>query len=413
MKPLIDQRRADSRHSERATTGYLAFLGILLAFGIDVALPAFDDIEADLTTGGSSVSLIGTLYFLGMAAGQLIYGPIADRFGRRPALVFGLTLYAAGAFASALAPSFGFLLGSRLLWGLGAAAPAALRTAIARDLFEGDQMARIVTAVTAVFMIGPIFVPIVGQAILTIAPWPTVFLAAMLLALIAMAWTVWFGESLAPEHQRPLRARPLIEAGRTVIRTRPTIGHIAAQTFSGAAFFSFLGSSQPIIDRIYGREEQFALFFGSGGVLMVLALLLNNRMIGLRGARRMALANSTLLVVVTGVGLIITLGADGRPSIWVWFVSVALANAVITTMTPMCSALALQPMGALAGTASSILGVLTLAVGALLAAIIDSRIDTTVTPMSVGYFVFAALALASLRWAGDPAEAERSPLVQV
>lgn len=153
-------------------------------------------------------------------------------------------------------------------------------------------MARIVTAVTAVFMIGPIFVPIVGQGILSIAPWPAVFLAAILLALIAVGWSIWFGESLAPEYQRPLRAKPLIEAARTVVRTRTTIGHIAAQTFSGAAFFSFLGSSQPIIDRIYGREEQFALFFG-GGVVMVLALLL-------------------------------------------------AANAFITTMTPMCSAIALQ-----------------------------------------------------------------------
>ncbi len=274
-------------------------------------------------------------------------------------------------------------------------------------------MARIVTAVMAVFMIGPIFVPIVGQAILTIAPWPTVFLAAMVLALIAMAWTVWFGESLAPEHQRPLRARPLIVAARTVFRTRPTIGHIAAQTFAGAAFFMFLGSSQPIIDRIFGREEQFVLFFGGGGVLMVLALLVNNRLISLHGARRMALANSTWLVVITGVGLVATLLADGRPSIWVWFASVAVANALITTMTPTCSALALQPMGALAGTASSILGVVTLAVGALLAAIIDARIDTTVTPMSVGYFVFSVLALLSLRWAGDPSATDRSPLVQV
>ncbi len=411
MKALADQRRADSRHSERATTAYLAFLGILLAFGIDVALPAFDDIEADLGTGGSSISLIGTLYFLGMAAGQLIYGPISDRFGRRSALVVGLGLYAAGALASALSPGFGFLLGARLVWGLGAAAPAALRTAIARDLFEGDQMARIVTAVTAVFMIGPIFVPIVGQTILTFAPWPTVFLAAMGLALAAMVWAVWFGESLAPEHQRPLQARPLVEAARTVIRTRATIGHIAAQTFSGAAFFTFLGSSQPIIDRIYDREEQFPFFFGGGGILMVIALLANNRMITRHGARTMALANSALLVAVATIGMVATVGAGGHPSVWVWFASVAIANACITTLTPMCSALALQPMGALAGMASSILGVITLAAGALLAAVIDAAIESSVTPMMAGYLVFAILTQVALRWAGDPTVADRSRVV--
>ena len=393
---------ANPRHSERNATAYLAFLGILLAFGIDVALPAFDEIEADLNTGGASISLIGTLYFLGMAAGQVVYGPVADRFGRKPALAFGLTLYAAGALASALAPTFGFLLGARLIWGLGAAAPGALRTAIARDLFEGDQMARIVTAVTAVFMIGPIFVPLVGQLILTIAPWPTVFFAAMAMSVVAMAWTLWFGESLPTENQRPLRVRPLIGAAALVFRTRVTIGHILAQTFSGAALFIFLGSSQPIIDRIYGREEQFVFFFGGGGLLMVVALVINNRLIARHGARRMVLVVSAAMVAITTTGLAVTLLSDGRPSIWVWLAFVALSNTMITTITPMCSALALQPMGALAGTASSILGVVTFAGGALLAAVVDARIEMTVTPMAVGYAVYALASAAALRWAGDP-----------
>lgn len=396
------RHRSAGRHDERATTAYLAFLGILLAFGIDVALPAFDDIEADLSTGGASISLIGTLYFLGMAVGQVVYGPVADRFGRRPALLFGLGLYASGAIASALAPSFGFLLMARLMWGLGAAAPGALRTAIARDLFEGDQMARVVTAVTAVFMIGPIFVPIVGQAILSVAPWPAVFVAAAALAAGAMVWTAWFGESLAPENRRPLATRPLIEAAGIVVQTRVTIGHIAAQTFSGAAFFIFLGSSQPIIDRIYGREAQFVYFFAAGGLLMVLALLVNNRLIARDGAWARALLTSNALVTITGVGLAVALITDGTPTIWIWFACVAAANACITTLTPMCSALALQPMGALAGTASAVLGVITFAGGALLAALVDARIEDTVTPMAIGYFLFATVAAGFLRWAGEP-----------
>lgn len=395
----------NSRHSERNATAYLAFLGILLAFGIDVALPAFDEIEADLSNGGASISLIGTLYFLGMAAGQVVYGPVADRFGRKPALIFGLSLYAAGALASALAPNFGFLLGARLVWGLGAAAPGALRTAIARDLFEGDQMARIVTAVTAVFMIGPIFVPLVGQLILTVAPWPTVFFAAMAMSVVAMAWTLWFGESLPVEQQRPLRVRPLANAAALVFRTRVTIGHIVAQTFSGAALFIFLGSSQPIIDQIYGREEQFVFFFGAGGILMVVSLLINNRLIARHGARPMVRAVSSALVVITTVGLTVTLLSDGQPSIWVWFGFIALSNAMITTITPMCSALALQPMGALAGTASSILGVMTFAGGAVLAAIVDAQVDTTVTPMALGYAAYAIGCAIALRWAGDPEQA--------
>lgn len=392
------------RHSDRSATIYLAFIGILIAFGIDVALPAFDEIEADLPTGGASISLVVTLYFVGMAVGQLFYGPISDRFGRRPALLVGLGLYVVGALASAVAPSFGVLLGARLLWGLGAAAPASLRMAMARDLFEGDQMARIVTIVMAVFMIGPIFVPIVGELILAVAPWPGVFLAAMTMAILVMGWTMWFGETLPPDRRRPLEMRPLAEATSAVFSTRVTIGHILAQTFAGAAFFSFLGSSQPIIDRIYGREDQFVFFFGGGGVLMVIALLINNRLIVAHGARKMTWIGSAILVIAATIGLILTLLADGTPSVWVWFGWIAVANTMATTLSPMCSALALQPMGEQAGTAASVLGVITLAGGAGLGAIIDASIVDTVTPIAVGYLVCGVLTVLALRWAGDPTD---------
>lgn len=403
MTTATATERTNPRHGERSATIYLAFVGILIAFGIDVALPAFDDIEADLPTGGASISLIVTLYFIGMAVGQIFYGPIADRFGRRPALLVGLGLYVVGALASALAPSFGFLLAARLVWGLGAASAASLRMAMARDLFDGDQMARIVTIVMAVFMIGPIFIPLVGQLILTVAPWPAVFLAAMTMAIAVMGWTVWFGETLPPERRRPLELRPIVEATSAVFSTRTAMGHILAQTFSGAAFFSFLGSSQPIIDRIYDREDQFVYFFGGGGVLMVAALLINNRLIARYSTRPMVFATSAVLVVASAAGLALTLAADGKPSIWVWFAWLAIANAMTATLAPMCSALALQPMGEQAGTAASVLGVITLAGGAGLAAIIDASIDQTVTPMSVGYLACSLLTVVALRWAGDPA----------
>ena len=390
------------RHTERAATLYLAFVGILIAVGIDIALPAFDQIEADLPTGGRPISLIVTVYFIGMALGQLVYGPLADRFGRRPTLLAGLALYVVGAGASALAPSFGFLLVARSVWGLGAAASASLRMAMARDLFEGDHMARVVTIVQAVFMIGPIFIPLIGELILSVAPWPAIFFTAMVLAVLVMGWTVWFGETLPPAQRRSLQLRPLANAASAVFSTRPTIGHILAMTFTGGAFFSFLGSSQPIIDPSYGRGDQFVFFFGGGGLLMVVGLMVNNRLIARFRTRPMALAVSTLLLLSCVIGLISSVTSDGLPSIWAWFAWVAVSNMFITLLTPMCSALALQPMGDQAGTAASVLGVISMAGGALLAALIDQAIDQTITPMTVGYLVYATLAHGALLWAGDP-----------
>lgn len=389
------------RRDERVVTAYLAFLGILLAFGIDVALPAFDEIREafDLDASGSAISLIGTFYFLGMAAGQLVYGPLSDRYGRIPALQVGLGLYALGALGAALAPSFEMLLATRLLWGLGAAGPAALRVAIARDLYSGDQMARVITIVMAVFLIGPIFVPMIGEGLIQTGSWQTVFIVAVGLAIVAVGSTIWFGETLAPEDRRPFAVRPILDASKVVLTTRVSIGNILAQTFGSAAFFIFLGSSQPVMDQIYGRADQFAFIFGAIGVVTVGFLLVNHRLIRYHGAAKMVMATMQVLLVANLVGLLAIVAWGGVPPFWVWLFWVTVASSLLTTATPMFSALALEPMGEIAGTASSILGFITLAGGALLAALVDSLISTSVTPMAVGYLGYGALALVALAWA--------------
>jgi len=394
--------------SDASVVSYLAYLGILLAVGVDISLPAFDDLDAafGLSDRGVSVGVVGTVYILGMAIGQLVYGTVSDRFGRRPTMLFGIGLYSVGVMTALLAPTLEVLLAGRLLWGLGAAAPFVLRQAIARDLYEGDRMARIITIVTAVFLLGPIFVPIIGAGILLFAPWQGVFAVSLIASATAAAWTLRFGETLDPEQRRPLHVRPLVDALRLVVTTRVTIGHIGAQTFASAAFFIWLGSAQPIIDDIYDRGSQFAFWFAASGIVIALALLANGRMIVRYGSRRVAVAVSISSVATCVVGTAVTLAASGVPSIWIFFTWAAVTNALGTLITPLCSALALEPMGALAGTASAVLGVVSLGGGAVLAAIVDARIDDTVTPMVVGSLLFGVIGLALLLWAGQPRPAD-------
>jgi DHA1 family bicyclomycin/chloramphenicol resistance-like MFS transporter len=393
-----------SSRSDASVISYLAYLGILLAVGVDISLPAFDELDTafGLTDRGVSVGVIGTVYLLGMAIGQLVYGVASDRFGRRPTMIFGIGLYTVGVLTALFAPTLEVLLAGRLLWGLGAAAPFVLRQAIARDLYDGDRMARIITVVTAAFLLGPIFVPIIGSGILLVAPWQGVFAAALVAAAAALVWTLKFGETLDPAQQRPLQVRPLVDALRLVVTTRVTIGHIGAQTFASAAFFIWLGSAQPIIDNIYHRGSQFSLWFAGSGIVIALALLANGPMIGRFGARRVAVAISFSLVGVGAIGLAVIVAADGVPSIWTFFAWVAVTNALGTVITPLCTTLALEPMGALAGTASSVLGAVSLGGGAVLAAIVDAQIDATVTPMVVGSLLFGVLGLVLLLWAGAP-----------
>jgi DHA1 family bicyclomycin/chloramphenicol resistance-like MFS transporter len=396
-------RGHEEGRSDTAVISYLAYLGILLAVGVDISLPAFDELDAafGLSDRGVSVGVIGTVYILGMAIGQLVYGVASDRFGRRPTMLFGIGLYSLGVVTAIAAPTLEVLLAGRLLWGLGAAAPFVLRQAIARDLYAGDRMARVITIVTAVFLLGPIFVPIIGAGILLFAPWQGVFVTALLASAAAVIWTLKFGESLDPALRRPLQFRPLVDALRLVVTTRTTIGHIGAQTLASAAFFIWLGSAQPIIDDIYDRGSQFAFWFAASGVVVALALLVNGPMIDRFGARRVAVTISLAFVATCAVGVAATLAADGVPSIWTFFAWAAVANALGTLITPLCTALALEPMGELAGTASAVLGFVSLGGGAVLAAVIDAQIDGTVTPMVVGSLLFGVVGLVLLLWAGD------------
>jgi DHA1 family bicyclomycin/chloramphenicol resistance-like MFS transporter len=391
----------DRNRTEAGVVVFLAFVTVPMAYGIDALLPAFDQlrVEFDLDERNLSPAILVTAYFVGMAVGQLAYGVLADRFGRRPVLLLGVSVYAAGALAAALAPNLELLLAARLLWGLGAAAPLVMRTAIARDLFDGDAMARVITTVTAVFLVGPIVMPLIGEAILLVGDWRAVVAAALVLAVFAFMWTIRFGETLAPQNQRPLRFGPFREAVVAVVRTRTTLWAIIAQTFFGAAFFVWLGSAQPILDSVYGRDSQFAVFFGMSGIGMAVALLLNRRLIARFGTRKMALRAATVFVIAGAIGLAVALAADGVPSVWAWFVWAVVANSMSTIMTPMSAALALEPMADKAGTASAILGTSQLGIGALLAAIVDAQIDDTVTPMLVGALLFGVFGLASLSFA--------------
>jgi DHA1 family bicyclomycin/chloramphenicol resistance-like MFS transporter len=385
-----------------SVVSFLAFVSVLMAFGVDAALPAFDELRSEFSfdARGLSPAITGTCYFVGMAVGQLFYGALGDRFGRRPVMLLGIAIYAFGALGSATAPGLEVLLVARFVWGFGAAAPTVLRLAIARDLYSGDRMARVVTLVTAVFLIGPIVVPLLAEGILLFGTWRTVFATSLVLAAVAFVWTVHFGETLAPERRRALRLGTLRDAFVAIAHTRVTLWAIVAQTFFSAAFFVWLGSAQPVIDRVYGRDSQFTLFFGLSGVGMAVALVANNHLIGRFGVRRMATRAATVFVVVGLVGSVLAVALDGVPSIWLWLTWAIVANSMSVIIAPMCAAIALEPMADRAATASAILGLAQLGAGACLAALVDALIEETVTPMIFGATVFGLIGLSALLWSG-------------
>ena len=364
-------------------------------------MPAFDELRAEfgLRDGSGEVSLVVTAYFLGMAAGQLVWGLSSDRTGRRSSLLGGLVLYGIGAAGAAAADSMTVMLVARFVWGLGAAAPSVLRNSIARDLYSGDRLARITSLTMAIFLIGPAVAPSIGELILLSGNWRLVFAAAVPLALVGIAWTLRFGETMDPENARPLDLATVRRGTVAFFRTRATIGYSAAITLGSGGFFIYLGSGQPIVDEIYGYGDWFALAFFVTAVGIGLTVWASSHYISRFGADRVGATANTVMVLTAAIFLLACVVSDGRPPFAVWMVLVTVFASFTTVSTPAFVALAMTPMARIAGTASALNGVLSIGVASLLAAVFDRMIDDTVTPMAVGFLVYSSLALLAARWA--------------
>ena len=385
---------------------FLASVGISVAYGIDASLPAFDEMRPDvgLPPGSNRITLAITVYFLGMAGGQIVYGPISDRFGRMATLRAGMVIYAAGAAGSMMATDFGFLLASRTVWGLGASAGSLMNLAILRDLYAGDRMARMMSTVSAVFLVGPVVTPLVAEGILRTASWRWVYAVGLLLALVITAWTTRFGETLAPEDRRPLQAGPTFDAFRRVVTCRRTVLYATTLLFVDGAFLVFLGSTHQVFEVVYDRADQFAVLFAASAVPFAAAFMLVNPAIGRWGAHRVGLSVLTSAILLGVVLLGLTLAADGIPGFWTWFTIQVAGNMFLALVTPVALSLALEPMGELAGTASGILGLGGISAASLLAALVGMQLGTTTTPWAVGFVVYATIGLGLLVAAGRTPE---------
>lgn len=373
----------------------------LAALGIDLMLPAFGAIRADLglPVGSPAVTGLVTTYFLGLAMGQVVYGPLADRFGRRPVLFIGYGVYALGALASTLLPTLTGLLVARFVWGLGAAGPRVVTLAIVRDRWQGERMSRAMSFIMAVFILVPIVAPSLGAAISAVASWRWLF--ALCVAAVA-AMTVWAGlrmpETLAPQHRRLLSFGRVLAATREVGTHRQTAGYTVAMTVLYGAFTSYLGSSEAIFDQVFDAGDLFPVLFGVLAAVMGGAMLVNAKVVGRFGPRRFVHGVLLAYLVVAALLLLLSVQTAGRPPLVLFMVGLGLILACHALLLPNFNTIAMDPMGAIAGTASSVTGAVQLAGGALLGALIDRTFDATVLPLSVAFLGMGVLATTIVLW---------------
>jgi len=386
-------------------TGILAMSMALTALGIDLMLPAFPAIREDfgLAPGSSDVTRVVTTYMFGLGVGTFAYGPLADRFGRKPVLYVGYGLYAASALAAALAPSLGLVLVARFVWGLGAAGPRVITLAVIRDTFEGERMSRAMSFVMAVFIIVPVFAPTAGQVVAEATSWRWAFGLCVVAAAVLTVWALRLPETLHPEFRLPLSGARIAGAARRVLTTRPTLLYGLAQMVLYGAFVSWIASSEVIVGEVFDQADLFPVVFGGLAAVMGAAMLANARIVERVGTTNLARRVLVAYVVVAAANVAVSVATEGKPPLVVFLAGMAAMVSAHALLIPNFNALAMAPMAAVAGTASSVIGAMQLAGGSIIGAVIDARFDGTVRPLALSFLLVGLVA------AGLAAAARKEP----
>ena len=373
----------------------VATLMALLALAIDLPLPAFPYIREayGLPHGSTLVGQSITYFFLGMSLPQVIYGPVSDRFGRRPVLFFGLAIYGLGSIGSALAPNLPSLLASRFLWGVGSAASRVVVIAMIRDCYTGDKMARFMSLVFALFVLVPVVAPSLGSVLIALGPWRGVYWFSTVFVVLVAFWAYHRLPETLPSTQRlPLRLRPVGRAVAQVVTTRVTALNTLASTVLLTALTSYLATSELIVSNVFERPQQFPIIFGFVASAAGMGSLINGRLVMRIGIDTVVCRALVCYMTFATLMVLSALLAGGRPNFWLWYPCLTVLVGCNMLLFPNLNTVALGPLGAIAGTASAVTGALSTAISAGLAALLDRAMDGTVLPLSCGFFVGSLLA---------------------
>lgn len=375
---------------------FVAFIAAVMAtnaLAIDAMLPALPEIADSFGLPDVlQTQWVLTAYLLGFGVAQIVYGTLSDRYGRKPVLLFGLSLYVLAAVGTYFAPTFGLMIAARIVQGIGAAATRVLAVSIVRDCYAGRRMAQVMSLAMIVFLAVPVLAPSVGQIIILFAPWRWVFGVLALFGSLVLLWTVSrLPETLHPEDRRPISVDNILHAFRTVLSNRVAVGYMLAMTVVLGGLFGFLNSAQPIFAEAFGVPHLFTTIFAAIAMSMAFASLTNARLVGRIGSRR--ISHAALLGFIALAMLHVLVGSLGGESLWSFVLVQAAMMFCFGLVAPNFNAMAMEPMGHVAGTASSVMGFVSTVGAALLGFWLGQRFDGSTVPLGQG---MAGLGLVAL-----------------
>lgn len=373
----------------------------LTALSIDTMMPALPKIGTELglqNTNGRQ--LIISMLFLGLAVGQLVFGPLSDKTGRKPAVYYGYAIYILGSLFSIIATNFPIMLAGRLLQGVGISAPRAITLALVRDRYSGRMMARVMSFVMTVFILVPMLAPSLGQVIMRFSGWRGIFVSFVVIALITLIWfALRMPETLAPSERAPFSLRHIIDATGFIVRNRTALAYTLSTGLVGGAFLGYLNSAQQIFQEQYALGEFFPILFGIISISIGLASFLNARLVMQFG---MLFLVQWPLRIILGLGVValgVALLTAGQPPLWFVIAYLMLTFFCIGILFGNQNAMAMEPLGHLAGIGAAVVGSLSTLIQMPLGTIIGQNYNGTIFPLVIGIASLAGLSIFVVQWA--------------
>ena len=373
----------------------------ITSLSIDAMMPALPQIGSELSIRNENDrQLIISTFFLGMAVGQLFFGPLSDKTGRKPAVYIGYIIFIAGSLLSVFTTSFPMMSAGRLLQGIGISSPRAITLALVRDQYAGRMMARVMSFVMTIFILAPMLAPSLGQAIMEFSGWRGIFIGYVVVALVTLIWFAWrMPETLASERRSPFSLRRIIDATFVILKNRTALGYTVSAGLVGGAFLGYLNSAQQIFQEQYALGEFFPILFGIISISIGLASFLNARLVMRFGMRFLVEWPLRVILGLAVVALVVTQITAGQPPLWLVMVYLMLTFFCIGILFGNQNALAMEPLGHLAGIGAAVVGSLSTLIQMSLGTIIGQNYNGTIFPLVIGIGILSVLSIFVVRWA--------------
>jgi len=378
----------------------MAFLMSLVALGIDAILPAFHAIgESYGVSDENQLQAVVGVLFLGMAFGQLFYGPLSDSIGRKPATYIGLVLFIVGSLISAFAPSYDVLLFGRFLQGFGVAGPRTISVALVRDQYAGREMARIMSFVISVFIIMPAIAPALGAGFLMFASWQAIFYLFAVLASFALVWLMLRQPETHPKEKRiSFSFVPIVQGAMEAMTNRRSAGYMVVGGLAFSCLVAYLNTAKLLYLDVYGIDELFPLYFGMLALSVGAASIINGKLVMNYGMRSLMQVALVAMIIASGAFLTYVLSTDVTPPFILFMTAMAVVFFFMGILFGNANAMAMEPMGHIAGIASSVIGAGTTFISMSFGALIGQFYDQTLVPMFGGFTTLALLSYLIMLW---------------